>query len=73
MYDLNLSPDKQEVMFTEEAAMSYLIREGLMALWSSRSEGKFVANDSHVEAASDSIVGSSIVQLPKAAAMFASE
>ena len=32
-------------MFTEEAAMSDLIREGLMALWSSQSEGKFVANE----------------------------
>ena len=45
MYDVNLSPDKQDVMFTEEAAMSDLIREGLMALWSSQSEGKFVANE----------------------------
>jgi len=45
MYDVNLSPDKREVMFTEEAAMSDLIREGLMALWSSQSEGKFAANE----------------------------
>ena len=45
MYDVNLSPDKREVMFTEEAAMSELIREGLVELWSSQSEGKFEANE----------------------------
>lgn len=45
MYDVNLSPDKREVMFTEETAMSDLIREGLMALWTSQSEGKFTANE----------------------------
>lgn len=45
MYDVNLSPDKREVMFTEEAAMSELLREGLMELWSSQSEGKFEANE----------------------------
>ncbi|KAL7535382.1 hypothetical protein ACHAXR_006452, partial [Thalassiosira sp. AJA248-18] len=45
MYDVNLSPDKREVMFTEEVAMSDLLREGLMALWSGQSEGKFAANE----------------------------
>jgi DNA mismatch repair protein PMS2 len=45
MYDVNLSPDKREVMFTEEAILSELIREGLMKLWSSQSEGKFEANE----------------------------
>ncbi len=45
MYDVNLSPDKREVMFTEEVVMSDLIREGLVELWSSQSEGKFEANE----------------------------
>jgi len=45
LYDVNLSPDKREVMFTEEAAMSELLRDGLMELWSSQSEGKFEANE----------------------------
>lgn len=45
MYDVNLSPDKREVMFTEESAMLDLIRDGLMTLWSSQSEGKFAANE----------------------------
>ncbi|KAL3779588.1 hypothetical protein ACHAW5_005421 [Stephanodiscus triporus] len=45
MYDVNLSPDKREVMFTEEAAMAELIKEGLMALWSDQIEGKFEANE----------------------------
>ena len=45
MYDVNLSPDKREVMFTEEAAISDLIREGLMAIWSDQVDGKFEANE----------------------------
>ncbi len=45
MYDVNLSPDKREVLFTEETAMSDLVRNGLMELWSSQSEGKFNANE----------------------------
>ena len=45
MYDVNLSSDKQEVMFAEEAAISDLIQEGLMTLWLSQSEGQFVANE----------------------------
>jgi DNA mismatch repair protein PMS2 len=45
MYDVNLSPDKREVMFTEEEAMSALIREGLMTLWLGQTEGKFEANE----------------------------
>ena len=45
MYDVNLSPDKREVMFTEEEAMSALIREGLMTLWMGQTQGKFEANE----------------------------
>jgi DNA mismatch repair ATPase MutL len=45
MYDVNISPDKREVMFTEEAAIATLIKEGLMALWSDQTDGKFEANE----------------------------
>lgn len=55
MYDVNLSPDKREVMFTEEASISELIREGLTKLWSGESEGKFEANE--VESRSNTMKG----------------
>ena len=45
MYDVNLSPDKREVLFTNEVATSELIRESLMQLWSEQSEGSFKANE----------------------------
>ena len=45
MYDVNLSPDKREVMFTNEAAMSALIKEGLKALWMEQSDGQFKTNE----------------------------
>jgi DNA mismatch repair ATPase MutL len=45
MYDVNISPDKREVMFTEEAAIANLIKDGLMALWSDQTDGTFEANE----------------------------
>mmetsp|Transcript_37464 Transcript_37464/g.80864 ORF Transcript_37464/g.80864 Transcript_37464/m.80864 type:complete len:734 (-) Transcript_37464:328-2529(-) len=45
MFDVNLSPDKREVMFTEEKAMGEAMREGLERLWSGESEGKFKENE----------------------------
>ena len=45
MYDVNLAPDKREVMFTEETSIIGCIREGLMKLWTEQSEGKFRANE----------------------------
>jgi len=45
MYDVNLAPDKREVMFTEETSIIGCIREGLMKIWSEQSEGKFRANE----------------------------
>lgn len=44
-YDVNLSPDKRQVMLTEEPAILALIREGLSKLWAEQSEGKFEANE----------------------------
>lgn len=45
MYDVNLAPDKREVMFTEEASIIGCIRDGLTKIWSEQSEGKFRANE----------------------------
>ena len=45
MYDVNLSPDKREVMFTNEIAMSALIKEGLKAFWMEQSDGQFKTNE----------------------------
>ena len=44
-FDVNLSPDKREVMFTEEAAITGLIKEKLTSHWAEQSEGKFEANE----------------------------
>ncbi|KAL7550799.1 hypothetical protein ACHAWF_014007 [Thalassiosira exigua] len=44
-YDVNLNPDKREVMFTGWAAMEPLIREGVSALWAGQTEGTFAANE----------------------------
>lgn len=45
MYDVNLAPDKREVMFTEETSVIGCVREGLLKLWTEQSEGKFRANE----------------------------
>lgn len=45
VFDVNLSPDKRQVMFTEESLVLNLIREGLTKHWSGQSEGKFQANE----------------------------
>jgi len=45
MYDVNLAPDKREVMFTEETSIIGCIREGLTKIWTEQSEGKFRANE----------------------------
>jgi DNA mismatch repair protein PMS2 len=44
-FDVNLSPDKRQVLFTEETAMLGLIKEVLTKLWSEQSGGKFEANE----------------------------
>lgn len=43
-FDVNLSPDKRQVLFTEESAILELIRNGLTDLWTEQSDGKFTAN-----------------------------
>ncbi|KAL7506782.1 hypothetical protein ACHAXN_004013 [Cyclotella atomus] len=47
-FDVNLSPDKRQVMFTDESAVLNLIREGLTEHWAGQSEGKFEANEVEV-------------------------
>ena len=45
MYDVNLSPDKREVLLNEEAKVCELIRVALIRLWTEQSEGTFVLNE----------------------------
>ncbi|KAL9184759.1 hypothetical protein ACHAXT_012729 [Thalassiosira profunda] len=44
-YDVNLSPDKREVLFADEAAVAEAIREGLTQLWEGQCGGRFAANE----------------------------
>ena len=44
-FDVNLSPDKRQVMFTEESMILTLIKEALLSHWSEQSEGRFEANE----------------------------
>ena len=45
MYDVNLSPDKREVLLNEETMICDLIREALLKLWSEQTDGTFVRNE----------------------------
>lgn len=45
MFDVNVSPDKREVLISEEAAVYSAIKSGLVELWSGQSEGRFVQNE----------------------------
>jgi len=51
MYDVNLAPDKREVLLNEETMICDLIREALVELWSGQTDGTFVRNE--VEAMSN--------------------
>jgi DNA mismatch repair protein PMS2 len=44
-FDVNLSPDKRQVMFTEEKSILGLIKEGITELWTKQSSGRFEANE----------------------------
>ena len=44
-FDVNLSPDKRQVMFTEESSILGLIRRELTKHWAEQVEGKFEANE----------------------------
>ena len=43
-FDINLSPDKRQVMLTYEKEICDLVQEGVTKLWASQTEGKFTAN-----------------------------
>lgn len=47
MYDINVSPDKREVLLSDEAKIYDSVRKYLDNLWSSQSLGKFTANEVH--------------------------
>lgn len=55
MYDVNLSPDKREVLLNEETMICDLIREALLKLWSEQTDGTFVRNE--VETMSNTSAG----------------
>jgi DNA mismatch repair protein PMS2 len=40
-YDINLSPDKRQVIFTNEIEIHNAIRDGIVQLWRSQTEGVF--------------------------------
>lgn len=40
-FDVNLSPDKREVMFSQGARVDGLVREGAMKVWAGQSGGEF--------------------------------
>ena len=45
MYDVNLSPDKREVLLNEESMICDLIRDALAELWTGQTDGTFVRNE----------------------------
>ena len=45
MYDVNLSPDKREVLLNEETTICDLMRDALAKLWSEQTDGTFVLNE----------------------------
>ena len=47
-YDVNLSPDKREVLLTHQDAICSLIHEQVTKLWSSQNDGNFVENSVQV-------------------------
>ncbi len=52
MYDINVSPDKRDVIISNESIIYDALRDALMELWSKQSGGNFRANE--VEQASNS-------------------
>eukprot|EP00957_Ditylum_brightwellii_P171899 13087027-Ditylum_brightwellii.AAC.1 len=44
MYDINLSPDKREVLINDEQCLLDRLKEGIIELWLSAPEGVFEAN-----------------------------
>jgi len=45
MFDINLAPDKREILLTEEVTICELLRDKLNNIWAEHTEGKFEANE----------------------------
>jgi len=61
MYDVNLSPDKREVLLNEETTICDLMRDALTKLWSEQTDGTFVLNEVETMSnAEKSVVSSSV-------------
>lgn len=43
--DVNLSPNKRQVLLTDEQKICALVSEGALALWNSQRDGKFLSNE----------------------------
>mmetsp|Transcript_15549 Transcript_15549/g.29324 ORF Transcript_15549/g.29324 Transcript_15549/m.29324 type:complete len:928 (+) Transcript_15549:217-3000(+) len=52
LFDVNLSPDKREVLLSEETQFHDLLRKALTELWSNQTEGKFVRDEVHLASSS---------------------
>jgi DNA mismatch repair ATPase MutL len=47
-YDINLSPDKRQVIFTNESDIFHLVQQGMIQLWKSQTDGKFIMNNHNI-------------------------
>lgn len=48
LFDVNVSPDKREVLLSEETECHDLLRKALIELWSNQTQGKFVHDEVHM-------------------------
>ena len=44
-YDVNLSPNKRQVLLSDELKICTLVSEGALALWNTQRDGKFLSNE----------------------------
>lgn len=69
-YDVNLSPDKRQVLLTDEPRMCEVIHKGVLSFWNVQQDGRFFQNEleseksQNVEAANFSDVTSSSNSAP---------
>lgn len=48
LFDVNVSPDKREVLLSEETQFHDLLRNSLIELWTIQTQGKFVRDEVHM-------------------------
>mmetsp|Transcript_7801 Transcript_7801/g.8944 ORF Transcript_7801/g.8944 Transcript_7801/m.8944 type:complete len:1029 (-) Transcript_7801:38-3124(-) len=52
-YDINLSPDKRQVLLTDEGRIRELVHEGVLSIWTNQQQGKFFQNELEVVASKE--------------------